>query len=56
MPKEQDDFDEEVARLGSSQKFIDFLNERSREQKSIPVREMAERLGIDPDEVGRDPS
>jgi len=33
MPKKAGDFNEEVARLGNSQKFIDFLNERSRGQK-----------------------
>ena len=41
-----DDFNEEVARLGNSQKFIDFLNERSRGQKSTPFRETVEQLGV----------
>jgi hypothetical protein len=41
--EEADDFDREVAALGGSDKFMAFLDERSRESKEIPLSEAARR-------------
>jgi hypothetical protein len=40
------DFEREVATLGSSDKFMSFLEERSREKRDIPIKEVAKKRGI----------
>jgi hypothetical protein len=40
------EFEREVASLGSSEKFMPFLEERSREQRDIPIEEVAKKRGI----------
>jgi len=42
--EEADDFDREVAQLGSSEKFIRFLEERSREKGVISIEQFANAL------------
>ncbi len=44
--EEADEFDQEVARLGSSDKFMSLLEERSREEDDIPMNEVANNRGI----------
>jgi hypothetical protein len=39
-----DDFDREVAQLGKSEKFMQFLAERRQEQGRIPLEEIEKRL------------
>ena len=41
------DFEKEVASLGSSDKFMSFLEERSREKPDIPIKEVAKKQGIE---------
>jgi hypothetical protein len=42
--EEADDFDREVAELGSSEKFMGFLEERSREKSVISIERFADEL------------
>ena len=42
--EEAGDFDREVAELGCSERFIKFLNKRSKEQPVTSVEEFAEQL------------
>ena len=42
--EEADDFDREVAQLGSSEKFMRFLEERSREKGVISIEQFANAL------------
>ena len=42
--EEADDFDREVAELGSSKKFMRFLEERSREKGAISIDQFADEL------------
>jgi Pyruvate/2-oxoacid:ferredoxin oxidoreductase gamma subunit len=44
--EETDDFEEEVEKLGNSDKFLKFLSERSKEKDTIPISSIAEKLGI----------
>jgi len=39
-----DEFDREVAELGTSQKFVDFLAERRKESGRIPLADIERRL------------
>jgi hypothetical protein len=39
-----DDFDKEVAQLGNSEKFMQFLEERRKEPGRIPFEEIEKRL------------
>lgn len=40
------EFEREVASLGSSEKFMSFLEERSKEKQDIPIKEVAKKRGI----------
>ncbi|MBI4456680.1 MAG: hypothetical protein HY644_12370 [Acidobacteria bacterium] len=42
--EEADDFDREVAKLGSSEKFMRFLKKRSKEKGVISVEQFAKEL------------
>jgi hypothetical protein len=42
--EEADDFDREVAELGSSKKFMSFLEKRSREKGAISIEQFADEL------------
>ncbi len=42
-----DEFEREVAALGSSDKFMSFLEKRSREKRDIPIEEAAKKRGIE---------
>lgn len=42
--EEADDFDREVTELGSSKKFMSFLEERSREQGVISIEQLADEF------------
>jgi len=44
--EEVDNFEREVATLGGSEKFMSFLEERSREEGSVSVRDIAQSLKI----------
>lgn len=44
--EETDDFEEEIEKLGSSEKFLKFLSERSKERDTIPISSIANKLGI----------
>ncbi|MCX7048663.1 MAG: hypothetical protein NTX50_24645 [Candidatus Sumerlaeota bacterium] len=44
--EEADDFDQEAAMLGNSEKFMSFLHERTQTGKEIPAADVAQRLGI----------
>lgn len=44
--EETDDFEKEVEKLGNSEKFMSFLNKRSREKETIPISSIAKKLGI----------
>ncbi len=44
--EEADAFDKEVAMLGKSDKFMKFLEERSREQTTIPIDELEKKLKL----------
>ena len=41
-----DDFDREVATLGASEKFISFLETRSKETDRIPLSEVRKKYGL----------
>ena len=43
-----DAFDREVARLAESKNFMSFLAERSQESGSVPLEEIEQRLGAEP--------
>ena len=43
--EETDNFEEEVEKLGNSEKFLKFLNARSKEN-TLPISSIANRLGI----------
>jgi len=45
--EEADNFDREVAQLGSSEKFMRFLEERSREKGVISIEQFANTLSKD---------
>ena len=44
--EEADNFEREVAALGKSEKFMRFLEERSREEGGVSVRDIAQGLEI----------
>ena len=44
MLKPDDEFEREVAQLGQSEKFMQFLAERREESGRIPLQEIEERL------------
>jgi hypothetical protein len=44
LVEEADDFDREVAELGSSEKFMNFLEERSRERGVISIEQFTNEL------------
>lgn len=44
--EQADDFDREVATLGASEKFMAFLEARSKETGDIPIDEIRRRHGI----------
>ena len=44
-----DDFEREVEKLGNSEKFMAFLGERSRENETVPIEDIAKKLGIKTD-------
>lgn len=44
--EEADEFEREVATLGNSEKFMTFLERRSKERSEVPASEIANRLGI----------
>jgi hypothetical protein len=45
--EEADEFDREVASLGTNDKFMSFLEERSKEENDIPLKEVTKRRGIE---------
>jgi hypothetical protein len=47
--EETDDFEREVEKLGNSEKFMAFLGERSREKETVPIEDIAKKLGIKTD-------
>lgn len=47
--EEADEFEREIAALGASEKFMSFLERRSREGKEISASDVAKRMGIEPD-------
>ena len=51
--EEADEFEREVAALGSSEKFMSLLRSRSAENVESSAAEVAQRLGLDFDE-GKD--
>lgn len=44
--EETDDFEEEVEKLGNSEKFMHFLDERSKGKETKPITDIANKLGI----------
>jgi len=44
--EETDEFEKEVKELGSSENFMKFLNERSKEKETIPLSSITKKLGI----------
>ena len=44
--EETDEFENEVKELGSSERFMKFLNERSKEKETIPISSITKKLGI----------
>ncbi|MBW7941027.1 MAG: hypothetical protein H3C64_01210 [Candidatus Kuenenia stuttgartiensis] len=44
--EEIDEFEKEVKELGSSKKFMEFLDERSKERETIPISSITKKLGI----------
>lgn len=44
--EQADDFDREVAALGGSDKFLSFLETRSKEADDIPISEVRAKHGI----------
>ncbi len=47
--EETDDFEREVEKLGNSEKFMAFLGERSKENETVPIEDIAKELGIKTD-------
>ncbi len=47
--EETDDFEKEVEKLGNSEKFMAFLGERSKENETVPIEDIAKELGIKTD-------
>ena len=43
-----DAIDREVAQLAASEKFMSLLDERSQEPGSVPLEEIEQRLGMEP--------
>jgi hypothetical protein len=41
-----DTFDKEIASLGSSERFMSFLDDRSKETGDLPIRAVREKHGI----------
>ena len=48
--EETDDFEKEVEKLGNSKKFMAFLGERAMEKKTVPIEDIAEKLGMETDQ------
>ncbi len=44
--EQADELDREAAALGASEKFMSFLNERSKEEASLTLEEMRRRRGM----------
>jgi hypothetical protein len=44
--EQADEFDREVAALGSSAKFMSFLDARSKEEEDIPLSEARSKRGL----------
>jgi len=44
--EEADEFDREVATLASSEKFMEFLNSRSKETGNIPIADACKKRGF----------
>jgi len=44
--EQADEFDREVAALGTSERFASFLDKRSRETGDIPISEVRENRGL----------
>lgn len=44
--EETDEFEKEVRDLGSSERFMKFLDERSKEKETIPISSITKKLGI----------
>lgn len=44
--EETDEFEKEAKELGSSERFMKFLNERSKEKETIPISTIKKKLGI----------
>lgn len=44
--EEADEFEKEAAQLGQSERFVDFLKERSKEPGSISLEEVEKRLDL----------
>ena len=44
--EETDEFEKEVEILGNSEKFMKFLDERSKEKETMSISSVANRLGI----------
>ncbi|MBE7446538.1 MAG: hypothetical protein HS132_15395 [Planctomycetia bacterium] len=44
--EETDEFEKEVEELGSSERFIKFPHERSKEKGTIPISSITKKLGI----------
>ena len=44
--EQADEFDREVAALGSSDKFMSFLDARSKEEEDIPLSEARSKRGL----------
>ena len=44
--EETDEFEKEVEMLGNSEKFMKFLDERSKEKETMSISAVANRLGI----------
>ena len=44
--EQADEFDREVAALGTDEKFASFLDKRSRETGDIPISEVRENRGL----------
>ena len=50
--EEADKFEREVVALGSSEKFMSFLRDRSAETTELSASEVARRLGLDSQKEG----
>lgn len=42
--EETDEFEKEVKELGSSERFMKFLNEKSKEKETIPISSITKKL------------